>query len=89
MLRTSAFVRAAKKVLKVHPNKKDDFRFALDLLATDAFDPRLKTHKLKGVLTNCWASSVGYEMRIVFKLVEHEGQEAILLMTIGSHEEVY
>jgi mRNA-degrading endonuclease YafQ of YafQ-DinJ toxin-antitoxin module len=44
---------------------------------------------LKGKLAGSWASSVGYDLRIVFSFVEHEGAEAILLGTVGTHEEVY
>jgi mRNA-degrading endonuclease YafQ of YafQ-DinJ toxin-antitoxin module len=61
----------------------------LELLATDCFHPRLKTHKLKGELEGSWACSAGYDLRIVFNFVEHEGSEAILLLSLGTHEEVY
>jgi mRNA-degrading endonuclease YafQ of YafQ-DinJ toxin-antitoxin module len=57
--------------------------------ATRCFDPRLKTHKLKGELKGSWGCTAGYDLRIVFKFVEYEGAEAILLLTIGTHEEVY
>jgi addiction module RelE/StbE family toxin len=89
LLRSSAFVRRAKKVLKKHPHFSEDFHSALELLATDCFHPRLKTHKLKGELEGSWACSAGYDLRIVFKFVEYEGSEAILLLTLGTHEEVY
>jgi mRNA-degrading endonuclease YafQ of YafQ-DinJ toxin-antitoxin module len=59
------------------------------MLAADAFDPRLKTHKLKGELDGSWSCSVGYDLRIVVELVQHNGAEAILLQTIGSRDEVY
>ncbi len=49
----------------------------------------LYEHKLKGDLAENWACSVGYDLRIIFKFVEHEGAEAILLQTIGTHDEVY
>jgi mRNA-degrading endonuclease YafQ of YafQ-DinJ toxin-antitoxin module len=62
---------------------------ALELLAEDAFHPALKTHKLKGKLAGSWACSAGYDLRIVFSFVEDEGQEAILLKAVGTHEEVY
>ncbi len=61
----------------------------LKLLAEDAFDPGLKTHKLKGELSGSWACSVGYDLRIVFNFVQHEGVEAIHLQTVGTHDEVY
>jgi addiction module RelE/StbE family toxin len=89
LLRSSAFIRRAKGILKKHPQWSADLHSTVDLLATDCFHPRLKTHKLKGDLEGCWACSASYDLRVVFKFVEYEGAEAILLLTIGTHEEVY
>jgi mRNA interferase YafQ len=33
--------------------------------------------------------SIGYDLRIVFEFVQHEGAEAVLLLTVGTHDEVY
>jgi mRNA-degrading endonuclease YafQ of YafQ-DinJ toxin-antitoxin module len=33
----------------------------------DLFDPRLKTHKLKGVMETRWSFSVNHQYRIVFR----------------------
>jgi mRNA interferase YafQ len=60
----------------------------LELLAEDAFDPRLKAHKLRGDLEGAWACRAGYDLRILFEFVQHEGAEAISLQTIGTHDEV-
>ena len=89
LLRSSSFVRAVRTVLKKHPTAADDVRAALELLTGDAFHPRLRTHKLKGKLEGFLACSAGYDLRIVFRFVQHEGSEAILLETVGTHEEVY
>ena len=89
LLRSSAFTRRAKRVVKKHPHVINDIQAVLELLSEDAFHPQLKTHKLKGNLVGSWACSVGYDLRIVFKFVQHEESEAILLETVGSHEEVY
>ena len=89
LLRSGAFLRRAQRILRKHPQSAQDLQSALELLATDCFHPRLKTHKLKGELEGSWACSAGYDLRIAFKLVEYEGAEAILLLTIGTHEEVY
>jgi mRNA-degrading endonuclease YafQ of YafQ-DinJ toxin-antitoxin module len=59
------------------------------LLAADAFDTKLKTHKLKGDLAGVWACSAGRDLRVLFEFVTHEGAEAILLLTVGTHDEVY
>lgn len=89
LVRSNAFVRAAKKLIKKQPELASEVHAALKLLAEDAFQPSLKTHKLKGELQGSWACSAGYDLRIIFKFVEVEGAEAILLGEIGSHDEVY
>ena len=89
LLRSSAFVRAAKRHVKKRPAVAQDLRQTLELRAEDAFDPRLKTHKLRGELEGSWACSAGYDLRILFEFVQHEGAEAISLQTVGTHDEVY
>ncbi len=89
LIRSTAFLRAARRYLKKHPQAAEELEATLVLLSEDAFDPRLKTHKLKGDLDGVWACSAGYDLRILFELVPHEGAEAILLLTMGTHDEVY
>jgi hypothetical protein len=45
LLRSSAFIRAAKKVFKKRPDQAAAIESALELWAADAFDPRLRSHK--------------------------------------------
>lgn len=87
--RSDAFVRAAKRIVKRSPIAAEGMRTALQQLAEDAFHPSLKTHKLKGDLDGLWACSAGYDLRIVFSFVQDEGESTILLMTAGTHDEVY
>jgi mRNA-degrading endonuclease YafQ of YafQ-DinJ toxin-antitoxin module len=82
-------VRAAKRLVKKYPRVAEDIQVTLELLSENAFHPKLKTHKLKGDLEGSLACSAGYELRILFEFVQHEGAEAILLQTVGSHDEVY
>jgi len=89
LLRSNSFVRAARRIVKKHPNVASDIRETLELLSADVFHSRLKTHKLKGKLEGSWGCSAGYDLRIIFKLVQYEGREAILLETIGTHNDVY
>ena len=88
-MRSNTFIRIAKKMLRKKPAFILDVQEALVLLEEDAFHPHLKTHKLTGKLQGSFACSAGYDLRIVFSFVKHEGREAILLETIGTHEEVY
>ncbi len=89
LVRSTAFVRAARRAIKKRPHLAEDLRSTLELLSVDAFYPRLRTHKLKGDLEGSWACSAGYDLRIIFEFVQHEGVEAILLQTVGTHDEVY
>ena len=89
LLQSAAFVRAARRLVKKHPEAGPILEAALASLMEDAFQAALKTHKLKGELAGSWACSAGYDLRIVFEFVQHEGAEAILLQTVGTHDEVY
>ncbi|WP_045214286.1 type II toxin-antitoxin system RelE/ParE family toxin [Desulfonatronovibrio magnus] len=89
LIRSPSFVRAAKRFIKKRPECGDDLRKALTLLENDVFHPGLKAHKLQGRLSGSWACCVGYDLRIIFRLGRHEGQEAIFLETMGTHDEVY
>lgn len=89
LLRSNSFIRAARRTIKKYPHIAKDMEEALELLSKDAFHPLLKTHKLKGNLKDSWACSVSFGLRIIFKFVQDNGPEAILLETIGTHDEVY
>ncbi|NEQ40660.1 MAG: type II toxin-antitoxin system mRNA interferase toxin, RelE/StbE family [Okeania sp. SIO3I5] len=60
-------------------------------LANDPFHHSLRTHKLRGDLVGCWSCCVDYSYRIIFEFVldPEEEKEAILLLNIGTHDEVY
>jgi len=86
---SSAFTRSVKRL-----GKKDRAAFAairstLSILAADAFDARLGSHKLRGNLVGFWACKAGYDLRIVFEITKQNDQEVILLVSVGTHDEVY
>ena len=89
LFRSTAFLRAARRAVRKYAAVAEGIEAALHLLEEDAFDPRLRTHKLKGKLASSWACSAGFDLRLVFRFVEFEEAEAILLQTVGTHEEVY
>lgn len=89
LLQSSAFVRAARRLIKKHPEFGPTLEATLAALMEDAFQAGLKTHKLKGDLAGSWACCAGYDLRVVIEFVQHEGAEAILLQNIGTHDEVY
>ena len=89
LLRSGAFIHDAKRLGKKDARIFDALRAALRRLEEDAFQPCLKTHKLRGTMEGSWACSFGYDLRIIFEFRQHEGKEAILLQSAGAHNEVY
>lgn len=88
---SSSYKRVFKKTAKKDPLNKEKISTSMRLLQNDPFHNSLKTHKLKGVLDGSWACSVDYDLRIIFDFVKNPDtkETEILLIDIGSHEEVY
>jgi mRNA interferase YafQ len=89
LLRSPAFARDLRSWLKSRPVAAATVEGMLEQLSADASHPSLRTHKLRGPLAGCWACSAGYDLRVVFEYVQHEGSEAILLLALGTHDQVY
>ena len=87
----NTFVRALKRTVRRHPTLRQEIADTLQLLQENPFAPQLATHKLRGKLAGSWACSVGYDLRIVFDFVKSANQpeDDILLLEIGTHDEVY
>ena len=89
LIRSTVFVRRLRRLSKKQPAAVADIEDTLLLLGQDAFDHRLKTHKLTGELDGVWSCSAGYDLRVLFEFVRQEASETIFLLTIGTHDEVY
>ena len=88
---SSGFNRSFRKITKKNPQLKDQIAKVLRLLTDDPFMPSLKSHKLGGDLAGLWSCSVAYDCRLIFKFSEDEEllEMVILLVDIGSHDDVY
>lgn len=88
---SAAFVRALKRAVRRQPELRARVERTLQWLAEDPFHPMLHSHKLKGELAGTWACTVDYDNRILFEFVQNpeSGEEEILLLTMGTHDEVY
>lgn len=76
----SKFVRQYKKlpweIQELAAKRESIFR-------QDPYDPRLKTHKLSGVLEGLHSFSVNYSYRIIFRFVN---SKRVLFYEIGDHD---
>lgn len=88
---TPRFERAFRRLVRRSPALQPQIEQVLRRMAANLTDPRLKTHHLGGQLAGLHACSAGYDCRIVFAKQKHPktGTEVLLLIDVGSHEEVY
>ncbi len=91
LVETPRFRRMFRKHVRRNPALRARIEQTLHLMSEDILAPSLATHKLGGELNGLLACSCGYDCRIVFtiEIDEVEQQEVILLISIGTHEEVY
>jgi proteic killer suppression protein len=81
-----AFKRSYRKRIKKDEERRRRFWRRMDLFLASPFSPQLRTHKLSGKLEGRWAFSVDDDCRVVFEFI---GEDKVLLIDIGSHDEVY
>jgi mRNA interferase YafQ len=91
LVSTPRFQRAFRKFARRNPPLQQRIENTLIQLADDAFAANLGTHKLEGKLLGTLACSCGYDCRILFQFdVDAETtEEVILLLDVGTHDEVY
>jgi mRNA interferase YafQ len=88
---SESFERSYKKFVKGNASLKKAIQKAILQLEEEAFSPILKSHKLSGALVGLFACSCGYDCRIIFSIEKDKikKEEVVLLIDIGSHEDVY
>ncbi len=87
LVTTQHFERRARKFLRKHPDLRSTLRHTLDDLSRDPFEPQLKLHPLSGNLAGVQAVSLTYSYRLT--LLVRVTEQEIVLLDIGTHDEVY
>ena len=80
-----------KRLVRKNPQLRIAIAKTLKQLENDCYHPSLRTHKLTGNLADVWSCSIDYQYRILFEFIKDSKTEenAILLLNLGSHDEVY
>ena len=87
LVATSHFERRLARFRRAHPELRERLARVLRDLEADPFQPRLRLHPLKGELAGLHAVSITYTYRLTLTLRVME--QEIILLDIGSHDEVY
>ena len=82
-----SYIKRAKKFLRKHPEIHTQYRKTLELLELNPKHPSLRLHDLGGRLKGLSSVSINMSYRIVLELMIKD--EEIILINIGSHDQVY
>jgi mRNA-degrading endonuclease YafQ of YafQ-DinJ toxin-antitoxin module len=87
LIRTDTFLRALRKYLKKHPDRREAVRRTLVGLTENPHASFLRLHALTGKFKGLHAVRVTHGDRIILILAlqKHE----VVLLDIGTHDEVY
>ena len=91
---TPKFKRTFRKFVLRNPQRQKAIEKTLAQMREDIYFLSLGTHSLRGELSGLKACSCGYDCRIVFSLEttetnDKEQKEVIILIDIGTHDQVY
>ena len=84
---TDSYKKRAKRFAKKHPELAEQYRKVLYFLKENPQHPSLRLHSLKGRLQNIYSVSINMSYRITLELLITEKE--IILINIGSHDDVY
>jgi mRNA-degrading endonuclease YafQ of YafQ-DinJ toxin-antitoxin module len=83
---SSSFRRAFKRKILGDKEMERLFWKRMETFYDDPYAASLRTHKLSSELEGLWSFSVAYAVRVIFKFLD---KNRVLLIDIGSHDEVY
>ena len=85
------FKRAFRRLIRNNARLQKRIEDTLVQMQEDVFATSLGTHKLSGTLEGLRACGCGYDCRIVFSIEQDPSTngEVIVLLDVGTHDEVY
>ena len=87
ILQSDKYLKKAAKFFKKHPNLLNKYTKTIKQMEKDPFYPSLRLHKIKGDLSEYYSVSIDMSYRIVIDLIITDKE--IILLDIGSHDEIY
>jgi addiction module RelE/StbE family toxin len=84
---TESYLKRAKSFFGKHPEVIKQYEKVIKLLCLNPQHPSLRLHKLSGRLDGVFSVSINMSYRVMINFVIKEHQ--IVLIDIGSHDEVY
>ena len=86
LITTKSYERQLRVFRKKHPDLREAYASTLRLLEVNPNHPSLRLHKLEGKLRDYSSVSINMKYRIMIDFIFQD--DAILLIAIGSHDEL-
>lgn len=83
----NSYLKRAAKFARRHPDILPQYEKTLQLLELNPFHPSLRLHRLSGALSDLHSVSINISYRIILEFFVADGK--IVLVNVGSHDEVY
>jgi len=84
---TRSYLKRAARFIKRHPEILSQYEKTLKLLELNPSHPSLRLHRLGGPLRDLHSVSISISYRITLEFLLEDGK--IVLVNVGSHDEVY
>lgn len=79
--------RFTKDFEQLSASQKESVSYVLELFKEDPYNPRLRNHKLQGILKGHFSLKAGYDLRVICRY--ENNKVYVLLVSVGRHEDVY
>jgi len=87
LIYTDSYLKRARKFAKKHPELRNQYKKVLLLLEANPQHPSLRLHALSGKLEGLHSVSINISYRLTIEMLIKDKQ--IILINVGSHDEVY
>ena len=84
---TESYTKRARRFFKKHPELLGQYGKTLKILEVDPWHPSLRLHRLEGRLNSLYSVSINLSYRITLEF--YISEKEIVLVNVGSHQEVY
>ena len=86
---SARYLRAYARYVGREKRRERCIEETIESLLKNPYEPHLKTHHLKGNMAGILACTCGYDCRLLFQLRDDRATEVIILLDVGTHDEVY
>ncbi len=87
LIYTTSYLKRATKFARRHPDLLNQYEKTLKLLELNPLHPSLRLHRLSGSLSDLHSISINIGYRITLEFLVED--DKIVLVNVGSHDEVY